>query len=402
MVENNDEIIVAFNKMMKESGMLAKISPIFKKDIKNFDGIVKVNWKICRKYLGYQIFEEDNYTFKIGEHLENPDILVIINDRDLAIRFMNGESLGFSYSPRRDYKGRFRIMYVVGFKDVINEKGEKKKQRITKHFLTAHAYNNKVTHPFNLLKLPPFQRGVKRSAKAEEYGAYIPINKSLGTYENKVIPYKVFEHFINKASNIVMINCGCRVFNDCQDHDHSLGCIYMGDDTLELLLPDMRDGFVATKEQALDRVRKAIDEGLIPLLGRAMGEAAIFGVKDKGHFLSSCFCCTCCCINGKFLSYGPSVNNTMFQRMDGVLIEVDEDKCIGCGKCVEVCVFGGRELVNGKAKLDLNRCLGCGRCAEVCPTGATTIEIDDVSRVEDVIGHIEAVVDVTPQTASEE
>ena len=401
MAENNDEILAAFEKMMKQSGMLAKISPIFKKDIKFFDGIVKLQWKICKKYHGYQIFEKDNYTYKIGEKLDDPDITLIINDKDLALRFLNGESMGFNYSPRRDYKGRFNIMYVVGFKDVETEKG-KRKQRISKHFLTAKAHNDKTMHPFNLLKLPPFQRGMKKSSEDEEYGVYIPINESLGTYENQVIPYVVFKHFIDKASNIVMINCGCRVFNDCQNHDHSLGCIYMGDDTLELILPEMRDGFIATKEQALDRVRRAIDDGLIPLLGRAMGEAALFGIKDKGHFLACCFCCTCCCINGKFLSYGPSVNITMFKRIEGVSVNFDEEKCIGCGKCVDVCVFGGRELIDGKAKLDLERCLGCGRCAEVCPTGATTIEIDNVDLVDKLINKIESVVDVRDQASLEE
>ncbi|MHA1669107.1 MAG: DUF362 domain-containing protein [Promethearchaeota archaeon] len=401
MVENRDELLSAFNKMMKESGMLAKISPIFQKDIKDFDGIVKLQWKICKKYLGYQIFEKDNYTYKIGEKLEDPDISLVINDRELAIRFLNGESLGFNYSPRRDYKGRFTIMYVVGFKDVETERG-KRKQRISKHFLTARDYNHKIKHPFTLLKLPPFQRGLKKSSEDEEYGAYIPINQSLGTYENQVIPYVVFKHFIDKASNIVLLNCGCRVFNDCQKHDKSLGCIYMGDDTLELILPELRNGHIATKEEALERVRLAIDDGLIPLLGRAMGEAALFGIVDKGHFLACCFCCDCCCINGKFLSYGPNANTTMFRRIEGVSVNVDEGLCEDCGKCVEVCVFGGRELIDGKGKLNLERCLGCGRCVDVCPTGATTIEIDDMSRVDELIDRIESVVDVRDQTILEE
>ncbi|MHA1235870.1 MAG: 4Fe-4S binding protein [Promethearchaeota archaeon] len=46
--------------------------------------------------------------------------------------------------------------------------------------------------------------------------------------------------------------------------------------------------------------------------------------------------------------------------------------------------------------------MGCGRCAEVCPTGATTIQIDDISRVAELIGKLEEYVDVTPQTISEE
>jgi len=406
MVENKEEIEQLFNKMMEVSERIAKISPIYKKDMKDFD-IVKVNWKICG-VLGHQVFEKENYTYKVGEKIENPDISFVINNRALAVRFLNGESMGFSYSPRRDYKGRFRMMYLEGFRDVETVKGVKRKQRITKHFLTARVYNKKFVHPFNLLKLPPFQiallaeRAKKKPKEDEEFGAYIPINQSLETYENQVIPYVVFKHFIDKASNIVLINCGCRVFNDCQDHDHSLGCIYMGDDTLELSLPELRDARIGTKEEALDRVRSAIDEGLIPLIGRAMGEAALFGVKDKGHFLSCCFCCTCCCINGKFLTYGPSVNRTMFRRIEGVTVEVDESLCNGCGKCVEVCVFSGREMVDGKATLDLERCLGCGRCADVCPTGATTITIDNINRVEELINKIESVVDVRDQASLEE
>ncbi|MHA2474122.1 MAG: 4Fe-4S binding protein, partial [Promethearchaeota archaeon] len=67
----------------------------------------------------------------------------------------------------------------------------------------------------------------------------------------------------------------------------------------------------------------------------------------------------------------------------------DESKCVGCGTCIEVCVFKGRDLVNDKAIINQDLCLGCGRCAEVCPTGATTISIDDMSYVNKVINKIE-------------
>jgi ferredoxin len=177
--------------------------------------------------------------------------------------------------------------------------------------------------------------------------------------------------------------------------------MYMGDDTFEIKITEDK-GRVVTKEEALDYVRRAIDGGLIPLLGRSMGEAGSLGVNDTGHFLSCCFCCSCCCINGKLMTHGPNANLSMFSRIEGVSLKVDENLCIGCGKCVEVCVFRGRELVDGKAKIDQTRCLGCGRCAEVCPTGATTIIIDDISRVDDLIGKLEEYVDVTPQTVLEE
>lgn len=397
-------MLSALNKMMKDSGRIARRSQIFQRDIKDFSGIIKIQWKISgkEKIYAYQIFEKDNYTFKIGEQIEDPDLFIRIWNRELAIRFLKGEDMGFSYAPRREYKGRFKIDRVEGYKEVKTEEGLIRKQRISKRFITARAFSDKIKHPFNFLKLPPFQRGMKMISKKEEFGAYVPINKSLGTYESKVIPYKVFEHFIEKSSHIVLMDyCGCRKFNDCQNHDIALGCLYIGDDTLQMKITENR-GHIATKEEALERVRLAIDDGLIPLLGRAMGESGGYGVKDEGHFLACCFCCDCCCINGKIMTHGPNANLTMFSRMEGLSVNVDEDLCEGCGKCVEVCVFRGMELVDGVAKVDQERCLGCGRCAEVCPTGASTIEIDDISRVDELINKIEEYVDVTPQTVSKE
>ena len=404
MVKDKEEIEQLYKKMMEASGRIVKLSPIYKRDMKE-SGMVKVNWKVAG-VLGYQIFELDNYTYKVGENLEDPDISLVIYDEDLGKRFLNGETVRRMYAPRREYKGKFKLMHVIGFKDIETENGMRR-QKMTKHFLTAKSYNENFKHPVSLGKLPPFQISriaeamEKKKAGEKEYGAYIPINQSLGKYQNQVIPYVVFKHFIEKASNIVLINCGCREFRECQDHDHSLGCIYMGDDTLKLVMPEMRDARIGTKEEALDRVRRAIDEGLIPLLGRAMGESAMFGVEDKGHFLSCCFCCTCCCVNGKMITYGPSIKG-IFSKVDGVSVKVDENLCIGCGKCIEVCVFKGREMEDGKAKLIEDQCVACGRCAEICPTGATTIEIDDVSRVEDLIAKIEAVVDVRDQAALQE
>jgi len=107
-------------------------------------------------------------------------------------------------------------------------------------------------------------------------------------------------------------------------------------------------------------------------------------------------------VNGKLITHGPNISTAMSRRIEGISINVNLEACIGCGKCVEVCVFRGRELIDGKAIIDQQRCLGCGRCAEVCPTGATTIEIDDINRVNELIEKIESVVDVRDQATLEE
>ena len=50
---------------------------------------------------------------------------------------------------------------------------------------------------------------------------------------------------------------------------------------------------------------------------------------------------------------------------------------MACGCCVKVCPLGAIAVVKGiAARVDQERCVGCGKCARECP--ATVIEIREV------------------------
>lgn len=57
------------------------------------------------------------------------------------------------------------------------------------------------------------------------------------------------------------------------------------------------------------------------------------------------------------------------------IINIDKEKCNGCGLCVDACHEGAIAMVDGKAELIRDDyCDGLGNCLPVCPTGAITFE----------------------------
>ena len=50
-------------------------------------------------------------------------------------------------------------------------------------------------------------------------------------------------------------------------------------------------------------------------------------------------------------------------RKRRLIIQIDKEKCTGCGECVNIC-----SKINHP-----ERCSGCGKCMKACPSGAITL-----------------------------
>jgi NAD-dependent dihydropyrimidine dehydrogenase PreA subunit len=60
---------------------------------------------------------------------------------------------------------------------------------------------------------------------------------------------------------------------------------------------------------------------------------------------------------------------------DVVTLALDEEKCAGCGTCLDVCPHSVFRLDNGKAEIvDRDACMECGACATNCPTEAIAVQ----------------------------
>ncbi len=61
-------------------------------------------------------------------------------------------------------------------------------------------------------------------------------------------------------------------------------------------------------------------------------------------------------------------------RTEALTSVVDEEECIGCGLCEEICSYGAHYLEEGKSHTIAALCRGCGACAAECPRRAITMQ----------------------------
>jgi NAD-dependent dihydropyrimidine dehydrogenase PreA subunit len=58
-----------------------------------------------------------------------------------------------------------------------------------------------------------------------------------------------------------------------------------------------------------------------------------------------------------------------------VTLSLDEEKCTGCGMCLEVCPHAVIARDNGRVQIrERDACMECGACAQNCPTGAIRVK----------------------------
>ncbi|MDR1621046.1 MAG: 4Fe-4S binding protein [Synergistaceae bacterium] len=55
-------------------------------------------------------------------------------------------------------------------------------------------------------------------------------------------------------------------------------------------------------------------------------------------------------------------------------LSLDAEKCVGCGKCAEVCPHGVFDVADQRARIvQKDLCMECGACALNCPSEAIEV-----------------------------
>lgn len=62
------------------------------------------------------------------------------------------------------------------------------------------------------------------------------------------------------------------------------------------------------------------------------------------------------------------------KHKENKMIKIDQEKCNGCGSCVDVCPCDALSVTDGKCKVDNDACTECEACIGECPTQAISNE----------------------------
>ena len=67
--------------------------------------------------------------------------------------------------------------------------------------------------------------------------------------------------------------------------------------------------------------------------------------------------------------------NNMTYLKDVVTLQLDENKCTGCGMCLEVCPHEVFKMNSSHAIIqNRDACMECGACSRNCPVDAISVE----------------------------
>ncbi len=186
----------------------------------------------------------------------------------------------------------------------------------------------------------------------------VPVEKSVIS-EHSLPSYEELEKIVNKSSGpFVQIECICRKAHKmggetCKVTSRLETCFGMG--KMAGMYINEGWGREVSRQEALENLRKNQDEGLV---------FQAENIKDPNFI---CSCCGCCC---GVLTNLKEFPKTVDFFSTNYYAQIDEDICVGCGTCIDICQIEAIKMKNDISKVNKRRCIGCGNCVAGCPEQA--------------------------------
>ena len=157
----------------------------------------------------------------------------------------------------------------------------------------------------------------------------LPVEKEVEVGTEMVMPFEDITKYVEEYDDIALAHCYCRHHKDLVNDPCKLGaskqnCFLF--DKSAVFAIEKKFGRRVSKEETLKILREAEDQGLVH---------KVFHVRsDTNRGIEAiCNCCKCCCgIIGMYRG-----GSMPLHTVSSYLAEIDEDICVGCGTCFEMC-----------------------------------------------------------------
>ena len=161
----------------------------------------------------------------------------------------------------------------------------------------------------------------------------IPVEKAIEN-ESRAVSVEKLSHWLKKYDKFCVDVCSCRRqqamrgegVGDIEDYM----CLAVGD-MAEYLVESHKDARYITYDEVMEILRISEEKGFVHQITNLDGEDKIVGICN-------CSPGTCNAIRTSQLFNTPNMSASAYRA------HVDKEKCVACGKCVEVCPVGAAKL----------------------------------------------------------
>ncbi|MGN0445793.1 MAG: FAD-dependent oxidoreductase [Acutalibacteraceae bacterium] len=161
----------------------------------------------------------------------------------------------------------------------------------------------------------------------------IPVEKAIPNVSESV-SIEHLSHWLDKYDKFCAMVCACRKAQRIRGEGvgdiEGYMCIGVGD-IAEYLVTSKKDAHYITKEEVIETLKRAERKGYVHQVTNIDGPDRIVGICN-------CSPGSCYGLRTSQLFNTPNMSRSPYRA------HVDKDKCVACGKCVEVCPAGAARL----------------------------------------------------------
>lgn len=161
----------------------------------------------------------------------------------------------------------------------------------------------------------------------------IPVEKAIHANQQAVSVEKI-SHWLNKYDKYALSPCSCRrqqrVRGEGTGDVEADVCIAVGD-MADYVVQTNKGGHYCTYEEVIETLERCERKGYVHQITNIDGEDKIFAICNCAHGV-------CNALRTSQLFNTPNMSASAYRA------HVDSEKCVACGKCVEICPVGAAKL----------------------------------------------------------